>query len=74
MSFLALNGKQKTFALHSITLHYYMWQNIGMPYYYGTQTFQATTSSSFFINVQFCLEMRTSSSTVGHNHEGTFTT
>ena len=65
MSFLGLNGKQKTF-----TLHCYMQQNIGMSTYCCSETFHTTTNSHFFINVQLRLEMRTNSFTVGHNHEG----
>ena len=36
-----------------------MWKNIEMSTYCSTQTFHTTTKSYFFINVQFCLEMRT---------------
>lgn len=51
-----------------------MWQNIEMSTYCSTQTFYTTTNSYFFINVQFCLEVRTIFFTVGQNHEDAYAT
>ena len=41
-----------------------MWENIGMSTYCANQTFHTATNSYFFINVQFCLEIRRNSFTL----------